>query len=354
MSTDAQFTATGPGSPRFQTSGDVPDTGANISGAATGGAFHSTASVVGGQTAAVKGDSPYGSGFIAGNANDDPTNPNDRPRGVYGESYVSGGVGVEGIGLSIGVAAQLGNDPFTFGMLGCRDPVFQETAGVYGESPKQGITGATSSDGPLATGVYGFSRKGGGVGVRGETVTGVAVQGKTFGAGLAGKFIGDVQVDGHITAGLDVNVAGSVNVIGDITLANRDLAERFRTEDSVACEPGMVVVMGPRGAEPCGKAYDRRVLGVVSGAGALKPAITLGVDDAPQSATAVALSGTVYCRIDADFAPVQMGDLLTASPTPGHAMKAVDPALSFGAVIGKALDALPSGRGLVPMIVSLL
>lgn len=353
MSTDAQFTATGPGSPRFQTSGEVPDTGANISGAATGGAFHATALVAGGQTAAVRGDSPYGAGFIAGNANDDATNP-DRPRGLYGESYVSDGVGVEGIGLSIGVAAQLGNDPFTFGWLAGRDPAFQETAGVYGESPKQGVTGATSSDGPLATGVYGFSRKGGGVGVRGETVTGVAVQGKTFGSGLAGKFMGDVQVDGHITGGRDLNVAGNVNVIGDVTLANRDLAERFRTEDSVACEPGMVVVMGPRGAEPCARAYDRRVLGVVSGAGALKPAITLGADGAPEPAAAVALSGTVYCRIDADLAPVEVGDLLTASPTRGHAMKAIDPALSFGAVIGKALDALPSGRGLVPMIVSLL
>jgi hypothetical protein len=35
-------------------------------------------------------------------------------------------------------------------------------------------------------------------------------------------------------------------------------------------------------------------------------------------------------------------------------MPAVDPALSFGAVIGKALGGLTSGRGLVPMIVSLL
>jgi len=354
MSTDAQFTAAGPGSPRFQTSGDVPDTGANISGASTGGAFHATASTPGGQTAAVKGDSPYGSGFVAGNANDDSTIP-DRPRGVYGESYVAGGVGVEGIGVTFGVSGQLGNQPLTFGWIGGRDPVFSETAGIYGESPKQGITGVTSGNGPLATGVFGFSRHGDGVGIRGETVTGVAVQGKTFGAGLAGKFMGDVEIDGHINAGLDVNVNGSVNVIGDVTLANRDLAERFRTADAEGAPPGTVMVLSEDGdLAPCSTPYDKRVMGVVSGAGSLKPAITLGVDDDPEPAAPIALTGTVYCWVDADITPISMGDMLTPSATHGHAMKATDPARAFGAVIGKALQGKSAGQGLIPIIVSLL
>jgi hypothetical protein len=47
------------------------------------------------------------------------------------------------------------------------------------------------------------------------------------------------------------------------------------------------------------------------------------------------------------------GDLLTASPTAGHAMKAADPAQSFGTVIGKALRAIPCGRGLIPILVTL-
>jgi hypothetical protein len=45
------------------------------------------------------------------------------------------------------------------------------------------------------TGVYGNST-GGGYGVRGETNTGTAVQGQSFGNGLAGSFIGDVNVNG--------------------------------------------------------------------------------------------------------------------------------------------------------------
>lgn len=69
-------------------------------------------------------------------------------------------------------------------------------------------------------------------------------------------------------------------------------------------------------------------------------------------ATPVALTGRVYCYVDADFAPVRPGDLLTTSATPGHAMKA-DPAQAAGATIGKAMTALESGKGLVLVLVNL-
>jgi hypothetical protein len=52
-------------------------------------------------------------------------------------------------------------------------------------------------------------------------------------------------------------------------------------------------------------------------------------------------------------APIEVGDLLTTSPTPGHAMKATDPVRAFGAVIGKALRALGDGQGLIPILVAL-
>lgn len=68
---------------------------------------------------------------------------------------------------------------------------------------------------------------------------------------------------------------------------------------------------------------------------------------------AVALVGKVYCKVDAGYAPVEVGDLLTTSPTPGHAMKADDQAKAFGAVIGKALASLGSGTSLVPILVAL-
>jgi hypothetical protein len=67
----------------------------------------------------------------------------------------------------------------------------------------------------------------------------------------------------------------------------------------------------------------------------------------------VALSGRVYCWVDATKGAIKPGDLLTTSSTPGHAMKATNAAKARGAIIGKAMTALKSGRGLVLVLVTL-
>jgi hypothetical protein len=67
----------------------------------------------------------------------------------------------------------------------------------------------------------------------------------------------------------------------------------------------------------------------------------------------IALMGKVYCKVDAQYGPIEVGDLLTTSCTAGHAMRATDPMKSFGAVIGKALRPLRAGQGLVPVLVAL-
>ena len=67
----------------------------------------------------------------------------------------------------------------------------------------------------------------------------------------------------------------------------------------------------------------------------------------------IALLGKVYCKVDAQHGPIEVGDMLTSSPTSGHAMKASDPFKAFGAVIGKALQPLAAGQGLIPILVAL-
>jgi hypothetical protein len=67
----------------------------------------------------------------------------------------------------------------------------------------------------------------------------------------------------------------------------------------------------------------------------------------------IALVGKVYCKVDAERSPIAVGDLLTTSDTPGHAMKAENPLKAFGAVIGKALVPLNSGHGLIPILIAL-
>jgi hypothetical protein len=112
-----------------------------------------------------------------------------------------------------------------------------------------------------------------------------------------------------------------------------------------AIEPGMVVVIGDDSMlQISTQSYDKRVAGVVTGAGSLRPGIILGRHASSQSRLPVALIGRVHCRVDATTSPLMIGDLLTTSAMPGHAMKAVDPARAHGAVIGKALQCQPEGR----------
>jgi hypothetical protein len=103
------------------------------------------------------------------------------------------------------------------------------------------------------------------------------------------------------------------------------------------------------GAQP----YDKRVAGVVSGAGTYRPGLVLDRSPSGGERVPVALVGKVFCKVDADLGPVAVGDQLTTSPTPGHAMRAGDPTRAFGSILGKALAPLPGGQGLVPLLVAL-
>ena len=141
---------------------------------------------------------------------------------------------------------------------------------------------------------------------------------------------------------------------GDIRLQGADCAERFDVADAIAIEPGSVLVIDDGGAlSPCAQAYDKRVAGVVSGANGLSSGIILNTSAKPQASQPVALNGKVYCKVDARLSPIQPGDLLTTSATPGHAMKASDRDRSFGTVIGKALQGLEDGQGMISILVSL-
>jgi hypothetical protein len=140
---------------------------------------------------------------------------------------------------------------------------------------------------------------------------------------------------------------------GDIWLANADCAEEFDLA-VLDIEPGTVVVLTDGGGlAPSSTAYDARVAGVVSGAGAYRPGLVLDRRSTGTKRAAVALLGKVYCRVEASRVPVRVGDLLTTSDREGHAMRATDPQRAFGAVLGKALAPLSSGSGIIPILVAL-
>ena len=102
------------------------------------------------------------------------------------------------------------------------------------------------------------------------------------------------------------------------------------------------------------QAYDRRVAGILSGAGGINPGMLMGqpgtLADGDQP---VALSGRVYVWADASNGAIVPGDLLTTSNVPGHAMKVTNYSKAQGATIGKAMTGLQGGRGLVLVLVTL-
>lgn len=149
-------------------------------------------------------------------------------------------------------------------------------------------------------------------------------------------------------------LGGGVVQVPVLEITGADLAEKFPASEKL--EPGMVVAIDAKNA---GKlclsrgAYNKCVAGVVSGANNFSVGAVLGSLPGHEDAPAIALSGRVYVQCDASQGAIEPGDMLTTSDTPGYAMKACDADRLTGAVIGKAMERLESGRGLVLVLVNL-
>ncbi|MCX7924774.1 MAG: hypothetical protein N2554_03065 [Fimbriimonadales bacterium] len=151
---------------------------------------------------------------------------------------------------------------------------------------------------------------------------------------------------------LVVNGTAKVDVL---QIVGADVAEKFPGLGDA--EPGMVVEIDPDNPGHLRKArgaYNRRVVGVVSGANKLPAGAILGHLEGSESHTPIAISGRVWVYADATKHAIEPGDLLTTAEKPGYAMKARDPRKSHGAILGKAMTRLEKGKtGLVLVVVNL-
>lgn len=290
------------------------------------------------------------------------------------------------------------NTPNGKALLGYSD----SNIGVYGESANyEGVRGVAHNkehgavvgihDGGIA--VYGESAtfvgvfgkgKGNGAGVVGHSVGNAGVWGKSDGAfGVFGESANNYAIKGVSTNSVGVygestNSAGLYGfsaqydgVIGRTTNPARyavyadgkvaitggtDIAERFSNASGQPIEPGTVVVMdevNPGQIIPSGAAYARTVVGIISGAGGVEPGLILHQKGMMEGPHVVAIAGRVYVKATAANGAIKPGDLLTTSGVAGHAMKATDRDLAFGAIIGKALTGLDADTGLVLVLVNL-
>jgi hypothetical protein len=211
-----------------------------------------------------------------------------------------------------------------------------------------GVRGdASSTDG---TGVYGRASATSGVtvGIKGrvESSEGVAVLGYCADPNAWGLQVtqGKAYFNNAVTMNSTLNVAGYATFAG----GHGDLAENYRGRD---VEAGDVVVIGKGGVlVKCAKEMDTTAAGIVSTSPSMK--LSGRLDDG-EGTVPLALVGRVLCKVDATKRAIHEGDLLVSSATPGHAMRAPNDHPKAGTVIGKALEGLEKGTGVIQVLVTL-
>jgi hypothetical protein len=202
-----------------------------------------------------------------------------------------------------------------------------------------------------------------------------------FSAGMMGMWVHSAAQDGILidTANWDgVHVTGPVGGVyyGAGAKANEDFAVLNTGEvrskvgfsaptndfavtmpvegDRAGYEPGDVLVASGSGsgaAERTSATYSPAVVGVYTAAPAFVGGRSVAAD-VRSGGVPVTILGIVACKVSAENGPIRPGDLLATSATPGHAMRAADSA-PRGTILGKALERLDEGTGLIQVLVTL-
>ncbi len=178
----------------------------------------------------------------------------------------------------------------------------------------------------------------------------------------SGGFLGFYFDDDEFSAASDLKMrirpSGDVWVDREMsaqcyeTRGGCDIVEGFNSE-TMELEPGDVVIIdreNPGQVIKSVEGYDRKVLGIISGANGIQAGLKLSQEGVLEGKYPVAMAGQVYVKV---FGKVQPGDLLTSSSVAGHAQAVTEFEKSHGCVIGKALSENDEGHGLVLVFVNL-
>jgi hypothetical protein len=156
-----------------------------------------------------------------------------------------------------------------------------------------------------------------------------------------------------------VNPAGGVQADGPFYGAafnsgSADVAEWVLVSEPI--EPGDVLELDPNRA-----AHYRKSRGLcstlVAGVVSTNPGVVLGsplpTDDsrlATEDSALLALLGIVPVKVTDEGGPIEPGDLLVSSSTPGYAMRWNPESGGACGLIGKALEPLDSGTGVIRVL----
>jgi hypothetical protein len=278
------------------------------------------------------------------------TNPSGSAEAISGTAVAAQGHGVGGYAVATAGAS----------------------VGVFGKSYSSQGTGVIGEVSPSLNGSQTFGVIGKAHGYPGTAVYGLAdaAQGNTVGveglvysaAGTAGYFVNTAF--GNLLIGqtgmkpvFRVDGTGKVFANGGVQSSGADFAESVAVRgEKSEYEPGDVLVIdesGDRQVRRSDEAYSTRVAGVYS----TKPgtlSTAHGMDSADfVSEVPMAVVGIVPCKVTTVNGAIRRGDLLVTSHIPGVAMKATDRAKLAGAVVGKAMQDLPEGEGVIEVLVTL-
>jgi hypothetical protein len=255
-----------------------------------------------------------------------------------------------------------------------------DVMGLYASGKDRGVNGYSDS----GDGVHGGSLSG--KAVSGLTLTGKGVEGhSTNGVGVYGISDYDIgvharsnsslplKVDGAYGSNLieawdivafpgnlrfKVTTSGNVTADGTFTGGGADFAEMMATAQGVAYEPGDLLVIGADGKPlPSSVPNAANLLGVYSS----DPGFVGGVGDDgdTRGKIPVAIAGIVPLKASVENGAILPGDLLTSSSVASHAMKASPVTINGitlyrpGTILGKSLEPLEEGRGVILVLVTL-
>jgi hypothetical protein len=293
-----------------------------------------------------------------------PTNGQDFPVAAFVETSAAVNgvcadcaiIGIEGLASSAD-GNVIGVDGVTFsdqgiGVLGNRT---NPTASGFGGGGVRGQTSAANFAFTYGTAGVATAATGSSVGILGQTYSPNGTAG--FFANVAG---GNILIGGigqPATWVFRVDGTGRVFADGGFQPNGADFAESMAVAgDRSEYEAGDLLAIDPtanRRVALAHEPYSTLVAGIYSTRPGMLGSVRKADDPAPTGDIPLAVVGIVPCKVTTENGLIQVGDLLVTSSTVGHAMKGTDRSRMLGAVVGKALERLAKGTGVIQVLVTL-